>query len=108
MRNQNEQNKLNKRFEVGMKFHGHKCPAMPLGLRARIAAMEVLNVEWSQDKELQVISETGERHAAEHVEIPKGKGEFVAKLGAKCGEITFINKLKETEKGLLCIPCRGL
>ncbi|HHE04784.1 MAG TPA: formylmethanofuran dehydrogenase, partial [candidate division WOR-3 bacterium] len=42
-----------------MKFHGHKCPAMPLGLRAASIAMNMLGVERSQDKELSVISETG-------------------------------------------------
>ena len=51
-------------FELGLKFHGHKCPAMPLGLRAGLAAMKVLNVERAQDKELTVISETGKGHAA--------------------------------------------
>ncbi|HMK34200.1 MAG TPA: FmdE family protein [Desulfomonilaceae bacterium] len=51
-------------FEVGLKFHGHKCPAMPLGLRAGIAAMNALGVERSKDKELFVISETGKGHAA--------------------------------------------
>ena len=45
-------------------FHGHKCPAMPLGLRAGLKAMEVLRVERSQDKELYVIAETGKGHAA--------------------------------------------
>ncbi len=35
-----------------LKFHGHKCPAMPMGLRARMAAMRALGVERSQDKEL--------------------------------------------------------
>ena len=50
--------------EVGMKFHGHKCPAMPLGLRAAQAAMRVLGVERAQDKELYLISETGKGHAA--------------------------------------------
>ena len=45
-------------------FHGHRCPAMPLGLRAGLKAMEVLGVERSQDKELYVISETGKGHAA--------------------------------------------
>ena len=45
-------------------FHGHKCPAMPLGLRAGLKAMEVLGVERCQDKELHVISETGKGHAA--------------------------------------------
>ena len=51
-------------FEIGLKFHGHKCPAMPLGLRAGVAAMNVLKVERAQDKELYVISETGKGHAA--------------------------------------------
>ena len=51
-------------LEVGMKFHGHKCPAMPLGLRAGVAAMKALGVERAQDKELYLISETGKDHAA--------------------------------------------
>jgi formylmethanofuran dehydrogenase subunit E len=51
-------------FEVGLKFHGHKCPAMPLGLRAGAAAMNVLGVERSQDKELVMLVETGNDHAA--------------------------------------------
>ncbi len=55
---------LNELFEIGMKFHGHKCPAMPLGLRAAQAAMRVLGVERAQDKELYLISETGKGHAA--------------------------------------------
>jgi formylmethanofuran dehydrogenase subunit E len=55
---------LKELFEFGMKFHGHKCPAMPMGLRAGVAAMKALNVERAQDKELLVISETGKGHAA--------------------------------------------
>lgn len=51
-------------FEIGMKFHGHKCPAMPMGLKAGLAAMEVLGVERSKDKELYVKAETGKGHAA--------------------------------------------
>ena len=51
-------------YETGMKFHGHKCPAMPLGLRAGLAAMEALGVERSQDKELFLRAETGKGHAA--------------------------------------------
>lgn len=45
-------------------FHGHKCPAMPMGLRAGLKALEVLGVERSKDKELFCISETGVAHAA--------------------------------------------
>jgi formylmethanofuran dehydrogenase subunit E len=55
---------LNELFEEGMKFHGHKCPAMPMGLRAGLVAMKVLGVERSKDKELKVIAETGKGHAA--------------------------------------------
>ncbi len=55
---------VNDLIELGMAFHGHKCPAMPLGLRAALAAMRTLGVERAQDKELYVISETGKGHAA--------------------------------------------
>ncbi len=51
-------------YEPAMAFHGHKCPAMPLGLRAAQAAMKTLGVERAQDKELYLISETGKGHAA--------------------------------------------
>jgi formylmethanofuran dehydrogenase subunit E len=51
-------------FEVGLKFHGHRCPAMPMGIRAGMAGMKALGVERSKDKELFVISETGKGHAA--------------------------------------------
>ena len=46
-----------------IEFHGHKCPAMPLGLRAGLEAMRVLGVERSKDKELMLLSETGSGHA---------------------------------------------
>jgi formylmethanofuran dehydrogenase subunit E len=55
---------LKELFEVGLKFHGHKCPAMPMGLRAGMAAMKALGVERARDKELFVVSETGKGHAA--------------------------------------------
>jgi len=51
-------------MESAMAFHGHKCPAMPLGYRSGQAAMKVLGVERAQDKELYCISETGKGHAA--------------------------------------------
>lgn len=50
-------------LEMGFAFHGHRCPAMPLGLRSGLKAMDVLGVERSQDKELYLISETGKGHA---------------------------------------------
>jgi len=50
-------------FELGFKFHGHKCPAMPLGLRTGLAAMKALGVERASNKELYCLVETGPAHA---------------------------------------------
>lgn len=55
---------LNEYYNVALSFHGHRCPAMPMGLRAGLAAMKALGVERAKDKELVVESETGEGHAA--------------------------------------------
>jgi len=51
-------------LETGITFHGHRCPAMPMGLKAGLAAMKALGVEHAKDKELFVESETGRGHAA--------------------------------------------
>ena len=51
-------------LELGIAFHGHKCPAMPLGLRVGLAAMERLGVERASNKELHCLCETGPAHAA--------------------------------------------
>ena len=51
-------------IETAMAFHGHKCPAMPLGYRSGQAAMKALGAARAQDKELYCISETGKGHAA--------------------------------------------
>ncbi|RMD71925.1 MAG: formylmethanofuran dehydrogenase [Gammaproteobacteria bacterium] len=45
-------------------FHGHRCPAMPMGLRAGLAALDALGVERARNKELFIYSETGKGHAA--------------------------------------------
>lgn len=36
-------------LDLGLKLHGHKCPAMPMGLRAGAAAMNQLGVERTGD-----------------------------------------------------------
>jgi len=51
-------------LELGIAFHGHKCPAMPLGIRAGLAALKALGVERASNKELYCICETGPAHAA--------------------------------------------
>jgi formylmethanofuran dehydrogenase subunit E len=51
-------------LEAGLNLHGHKCPAMPLGLRAGMAAMNRLGVERSMDKELAAVVELGDDHCS--------------------------------------------
>jgi len=51
-------------FERGLALHGHRCPAMPLGLRAGAAAMNALGVERAKDGQLLAIVELGENHCA--------------------------------------------
>jgi formylmethanofuran dehydrogenase subunit E len=45
-------------------FHGHKCPAMPIGYRAGLTALEKLGVEKASNKELYLFCENGPAHAA--------------------------------------------
>ena len=54
---------LNELLELGIRFHGHKCPAMPLGIRAGLAAMKKLGVARAKNKELFCFVETGPSHA---------------------------------------------
>jgi formylmethanofuran dehydrogenase subunit E len=51
-------------LEFGQKFHGHKCPAMPLGLRAGAAAMNKLGIERAKDGQVVAIVDLGEDHCA--------------------------------------------
>ena len=51
-------------FEYALKFHGHKCPAMPLGLKMASVAMNELNVEHAHAGELFTIVDLGEHHCA--------------------------------------------
>jgi formylmethanofuran dehydrogenase subunit E len=51
-------------LEFGQKFHGHKCPAMPNGLRVAAAAMNKLGVERTGDSALFAILDLGENHCA--------------------------------------------
>jgi len=49
---------------AGLQLHGHKCPAMPLGLRAGALAMNRLGVERSADKTLLALVELGDDHCS--------------------------------------------
>ena len=51
-------------LKAAQHLHGHKCPAMPLGLRAGAAAMNALAVPRAKDKDLLAIVELGEDHCS--------------------------------------------
>ncbi len=51
-------------YEAGLSLHGHKCPAMPMGLRVGAAAMNKLGVERAKDGQLMALIEIGEDHCA--------------------------------------------
>jgi formylmethanofuran dehydrogenase subunit E len=51
-------------LDAGLKLHGHKCPAMPQGLRAGAIAMNRMGVERSGDKTLLALVELGDDHCA--------------------------------------------
>ena len=51
-------------YKVGLALHGHKCPAMPLGLRAGEAAMQVLGVQHAPDGQLTALVEIDRNHCS--------------------------------------------
>jgi formylmethanofuran dehydrogenase subunit E len=51
-------------YQTGLALHGHKCPAMPMGLRVGAAAMNALGVERAKDGQLVAEVEIGEEHCA--------------------------------------------
>ena len=51
-------------YKVGLALHGHKCPAMPLGLRAGLAAMEALGVQHAPDGQLTTLVEIDKNHCS--------------------------------------------
>ncbi len=51
-------------LQAGIAFHGHKCWAMPSGLRAGLAVLRAMGVERSRAKTLHAIVELGNYHGA--------------------------------------------
>ncbi len=49
-------------FENALALHGHKCPAMPMGLCVGAAAINALGVERAKDTELMAFVEIGTNH----------------------------------------------
>ncbi|MFZ2095492.1 MAG: FmdE family protein [Anaerolineales bacterium] len=51
-------------FQIVLALHGHKCPAMPLGLRAGEAAMQTLGVQHAPDGQLTALVEIDRNHCS--------------------------------------------
>ena len=51
-------------YKAGLLLHGHKCPAMPMGLRAGLAALAALRVERATDGQLSALIEIDQEHCA--------------------------------------------
>jgi formylmethanofuran dehydrogenase subunit E len=51
-------------YKTGLALHGHKCPAMPLDLRAGLAAMKVLGVQHAPDGQLAALVEIDRNHCS--------------------------------------------
>jgi formylmethanofuran dehydrogenase subunit E len=96
-------------LEMGLKFHGHKCPAMPMGLRAGLTAMEKLGVSKAPDGQLQAIVELDENHCAtcfaDGVQVATGctygKGNITRTGYGKWG-LTLIDK--KTGRSVRVVP----
>jgi len=96
-------------LELGQKFHGHKCPAMPNGLRVAETAMNKLGVERTGDSFLHAIVELGENHCAtcfaDGVQVITGctfgKGNIERSQKGKWG-LTLIDK--RTNKAVRVVP----
>lgn len=96
-------------LEFGMKFHGHKCPAMPMGLRVGAAAMNKLGIERTGDGEWLALVEIDQNHCAtcfaDGVQVitgcTLGKGN-IKKLGYGKWGLTLINK--KTQKAVRVVP----
>ena len=54
----------NEWLAFGQKFHGHKCPAMPMGLRVGAAAMNKLGIERAKDSQIIALVDLGDDHCA--------------------------------------------
>jgi formylmethanofuran dehydrogenase subunit E len=86
-------------YQAGLLLHGHKCPAMPMGLRAGLAALDKLGTERAKDGQLIAVIEIGQDHCAtcyaDGIQISTGctfgKGN-IQKLGYGKFALTLIDR----------------
>lgn len=96
-------------LETGLQFHGHKCPAMPMGLRTGAAAMNALGVGRTGDSALLALVELGDDHCAtcfaDGIQVITGctfgKGN-IQKLGYGKWGVTLIDK--KTQRAVRVVP----
>jgi len=102
-------------LEIGLKFHGHRCPAMPWGIRAGLAAMARLGVERARNKELYCRCEVGLAHAsmcfADGVQVATGctfGKANIERVGYSKNAIELIDVKRGKAVRVVCKPERML
>ncbi len=88
-------------LNMAIEFHGHKCPAMPLGLRAGLCALKKLAVDRASNKELFCFLEAGPSHA----QMCFGDGVQVAS-GCTFGKAN-IEKLNYSKLGIVLVNVKS-
>jgi formylmethanofuran dehydrogenase subunit E len=96
-------------YKVGLALHGHACPAMPLGLRAGLAAMDALGVQHAPDGQLSALVEIDRNHCstcfADGVQVATGctfgKGN-IRSLGYGKFALTLIDN--KTSRSVRVVP----
>ncbi len=86
-------------YKAGLLLHGHKCPAMPMGLRAGLAALEALGVPRAADGQLVALVEIDTDHCgtcyADGIQMATGctfgKGN-IQKLGYGKFALTLVDR----------------
>ena len=63
--------KNNELYQAALLLHGHRCPAMPMGLRAGLAALEALGVQRAADGQLTALVEIDRDHCAPRVMLSR-------------------------------------
>ncbi len=102
---------LREYVESCLVIHGHRCPGVPLGIRAGLAALKQLGMEHCKNKELYCRVEVGPSHAmhcfADGVQFGTGctfgKGNMVKQNYAKFG-FTLINVAEQNAVRVVINP----
>lgn len=102
-------------YDHGLALHGHKCPAMPMGLRVGAAALNALGVERAADGQLLALVDRVMGAPAEQLlsvgqvfshPVERHPHSFAGLVCAECGEMMVEGYARLVGERQVCIPCR--